>query len=168
MNQLRKFISIVLHEGVEFREVDSPLTYNRAGNVKRLALCDAGVTEPPNKHDAYFAEIQKWDRYGRTGRRLKNPRKGELIPGVADVCIAGFLDYHALGENYWYIDYLKTRGDMRGKGYASRLVDEFFNRYAKPGATIHFGKMMRKEVGHLKDKMAKKYPDVSVIGAVNF
>ena len=91
----------------------------------------------------------------------------EIIPGVSDVCVAGFLDYHAAGENYWYIDYMKTRTDMRGKGYASQLVDEFFNRHAKPGVTIHFGKMMREEVGHLKNKMAKKYPDVNVVGAVN-
>ena len=52
---------------------------------------------------------------------------------------------------------------------ASRLVDEFFNRYVTdPGVHVHFGKMMRKEIGHLKDKMAEKYPDVNVIGAVNF
>ena len=168
MNHLRKFISIVLREGVEFREVDSPLQYNRADNVKRLALCDAGVTEPPNKHDAYFAEIERWRRRSKTGRMLKKKVLDEIIPGVADICVAGFLDYHMVGDNYWYIDYLKTRGDMRGKGYASQLVDEFFNRHVKPGTTIHFGKMMRKEIGHLKDKMAKKYPDVNVVGAVNY
>jgi hypothetical protein len=48
------------------------------------------------------------------------------------------------------------------------LIDEFFERFAGPGVTIHFGKMMRKEVGYLKDKMAEKYPDTSVIGAKNF
>ena len=60
------------------------------------------------------------------------------------------------------------RGDHRGQGVASKLVDEFFSRYAKPGETIHFGKMMRQEVGHLKDKMAERYPDVTVIGAKNY
>ena len=97
MSLLRKYIREVLGEGVEFREVDSPLMYNRAGNVKRLALCDAGVTEPPDKHDTYFAEIQEWERYGSSGRRLKKARKGQIIPGVADVCISGFLDYHDRG-----------------------------------------------------------------------
>ena len=47
-------------------------------------------------------------------------------------------------------------------------MGEFFKRYAKPGGMIHFGKMMRQEVGHLKDKMEKQYPDTSVIGAKNW
>ena len=168
MNDLQRFVSAVLREGVEFREVDSPLQYSRAGNIKRLALCDSDVTEPARKHDTYFAEIERWRRRSKTGRMLKKKVLDEIIPGVADICVAGFLDYHTVGDDYWYIDYLKTRGDMRGKGYASQLVDEFFNRHAKPGVTVHFGKMMRKEVGHIKDKMAKKYPDVSVGGARNF
>ena len=63
---------------------------------------------------------------------------------------------------------MKTRGDASGQGVASKLIDEFFTRYAKPGSVIHFGKMMRKEIGHLKDKMEKQYPDVTVIGAKNF
>jgi len=164
-NLLHEYISLILREGVEFREVESPLKYGSYG-VKRLALCDAGVTEPPNKFDTYFAEIQEWERYGKTGRPLKKPRKGEIIPGVSNVCIAGFLDYHKKAENYWYIDYMKTRTDMRGKGYASQLIDEFFSRYIKSGATVNFGKMMQPEVGHLKDKMVDKYPDVNIIGNV--
>ena len=65
----------------------------------------------------------------------------------------------------WYIDYMKTRGDSKGQGVASKLMDEFFERYVDPdGGYVHFGKMMRKEIGHLKDKMAKKYPNVGVIG----
>lgn len=160
---LRECIRLILREGIEFREVESPLKYSSYG-VKRLALCDSGVVEPPSKHDYYFAEIQKWERYGSSGRRLKKPRKGEIIPGVSNVCIAGFLDYHKPSENYWYIDYMKTRTDMRGKGYASQLIDEFFSRYVKPGDTVSFGKMMKPEVGHLKDKMADKYPDIDVTG----
>mgnify|MGYP003636863348 FL=1 len=167
-NLLRKYVREVLTESVTYKELDSPLPYRRAGNVKRLALCDSSVTEPPNQHDTYFAEIQKWNRYGKTGRTLKKKRKGELIPGVSLVCIAGFLDFHSVGENMYYLDYMKTRTDMRGKGYATQLVDEFFKRYAKPGMTIHFGKMMRKEVGYLKDKMAKEHPDIEVIGSRDF
>ncbi len=108
------------------------------------------------------------ERYGASGRRLKKPRPGEIIPGVSNVCIIGFIDFHEYGKNGWYIDYMKTRGDHRGQGVASKLLDEFFSRYAKPGGLIHFGKMMRKEVGHLKDKMAEKYPDTEVIGAKNY
>ena len=169
MYEVRTFIERVLNEGVEFRELDSPLRYNKSGNVKRLALCDTSVEEPnATKRDAYFNPEQEWEYYGRSGRRLKKPRKGQMVPGVSDNCVIGFLDYHEYGENGWYIDYMKTRGDKAGQGTASRLIDEFFKRYAKPGGMIHFGKMMRKEIGHLKDKMEKQYPDVNVIGAKNF
>tara|TARA_B100000131_G_scaffold308639_1_gene338218 strand:+ start:1206 stop:1742 length:537 start_codon:yes stop_codon:yes gene_type:complete len=176
---LNEFVRSVLKETIEFRELDSPLTYSRAINVKRLALCDTSVKEPNVSstgrpvRDAYFNEYQEWDYYGRSGRRLKKPRKGQMVPGVSDACVIGFLDFHHYGKNSdgvdsWYIDYMKTRGDKGGQGTASKLIDEFFKRYAKPGGMIHFGKMMRKEIGHLKDKMEKQYPDVKVIGAVNF
>lgn len=170
MNLLREYIKEILNESVEFHELDSPLVYHRSGDVKRLAYCDSSVTEPPSGRDAYFKEYQEWEYYGRSGRRLKKPRKGQLIPGVSNVCVIGFLDYHhegktSDGKDMWYIDYMKTRGDSAGQGVASKLMDEFFSRYVEPGGMVHFGKMMRKEIGHLKDKMAKKYPDVEVIGA---
>ena len=171
---VRRYIREALNEGVEFREVDSPLSYNRGGHVKRLALCDTSISEPNPRRDFGFNDEQEWDHYGRSGRRLKKARKGRFNPGVSDVCIIGFLDYHSQGKTsdgnneYWYIDYMKTRGDKGGQGIASKLVDEFFKRYVQPGDRVHFGKMMRKEIGHLKDKMAEKYSDVSVIGAVNF
>ena len=166
---LREYIrESLLTEGIDFHELDSPLRYNKSGNVKRLAYCDSSVSEPPASRDAYFKEYQEMQTFGKSGRRLKKARKGELIPGVSNVCIIGFLDFHEYGENGWYIDYMKTRGDASGQGVASKLMDEFFARYAKPGGMIHFGKMMRKEIGHLKDKMEKQHPDVTVIGAKNF
>ena len=171
---LREYVKEILSESIEFRELDSPLRYNRASNVKRLALCDTSVQDPNQStsgrpvSDFGFNEKQEWEYYGRSGRRLKNPRKGEITPGVSDVCVIGFLDFHEYGENGWYIDYMKTRGDKMNQGIASQLMDEFFKRYAKPGGMIHFGKMMRQEIGHLKDKMEKQYPDVNVIGAVNY
>ena len=174
MSLLREFINEVLNEGVEFRELDSPLVYNRARNVKRLALCDTSVEDrhlrPDGKpqRDAYFNEYQEWEHYGVSGRRLKKPRKGPMIPGVSDACIIGFLDFHKYGDDGWYIDYMKTRGDKGGQGTASKLVDEFFKRYAEPGILIHFGKMMNPKIGHLKDKMDKEYPDTKVIGAKNY
>ena len=174
MKLLREYIRELLTESVTFHELDSPLVYGRSRNVKRLAYCDASVTEPPEGHDTYFTEYQRMERYGSSGRRLKKPRKGELIPGVSNVCIIGFLDYHDYGKTsdgkqMWYIDYMKTRGDSTGRGVASKLIDEFFERYVDPdGGYVHFGKMMRKEIGHLKDKMAEKYPNVTVIGARNY
>ncbi len=174
MKLLREYIRELLGEGVEFRELDSPLSYYRSSNVKRLALCDTSVDEPASRGDIYFSEYQEMEYVGRSGRRLKKPRKGQLIPGASDVCIIGFLDYHQQGTTrdgkpMWYLDYIKTRGGHGGQKVASRLVDEFFNRYVTdPGVHVHFGKMMRKEIGHLKDKMAKKYPDNIVIGARNY
>jgi len=176
MNPLREYVRILLNEGTEFREVDSPLKYNRAGNVKRLALCDSSVTDPPGQHDNYFAEIEKWRKHtkGRARKLLKKPVLDEIIPGVSDNCIIGFLDYHPQGTTndgkpMWYIDYMKTRDEFGGQKVASRLVDEFFRRYAfEPGSYVHFGKMMHPSIGHLKNKMAEKYPENTVIGARNY
>ena len=168
MKLLREYIRTLLSEVYEFRDLDSPLKYARASNVTRIALCDTSETEPAGKRDSYFTPQQEWEYYGRSGSSLKKPRKGDITPGVSDLCIVGFLDYHTKAKSYYYIDYLKTREDRRGRKFASMLIDEFFERFAGPGVTVHFGKMMRKEVGYLKDKMAEKYPDTSVIGAVNF
>ena len=164
----------MLAEGVEFHELDSPLKYSRAGNVRRLAYCDTSVTEPIGTRDAYFKEWENWRRYSKSGKRLKKPVLDEIVPGVSDVCVIGFLDYHKQGETrdgkiMWYIDYMKTRGDSSGQGVASKLVDEFFQRYVDPdGGHVHFGKMMQPQIGHLKDKMTEKYPGATVIGAKNF
>ena len=179
MNLLREYMQETLREGIEFRTLDSPLKYARAGNVKRIALCDTSVEEPnirPDgkpQRDAYFNEYQEMEHYGASGRRLKKPRKGKLVPGVSDACVIGFLDYHQQAKNsdgstYWYIDYMKTRGDKGGQGTASQLVDQFYETVAQPGDNVSFGKMMRKEIGHLKDKMVDKYPEIDTIGAVNF
>ena len=72
-----------------------------------------------------------------------------------------FLDYHQYtknsdGSTYWYIDYMKTRTDSQGRGVASKLMDQFYETVAQPGDNVHFGKMMREEIGHLKDKMKDK------------
>ena len=105
MRVIREYIREILHEGVEFREVESPLEYARARNVKRIALCDTSVKEPnmgptgKPQRDAYFNEYQETERYGASGRRLKKPRKGKLVPGVSDDCVIGFLDYHSQGKS---------------------------------------------------------------------
>ena len=167
---LREYVRELITEDVSFLELDSPLTYARSSNVKRLAYCDSSVTEPPKRWDPYFREYQEIEYFGKRGRKLKKPRKGKIVPGVSDVCIIGFLDYHADGKTsdgkqIWYIDYIKTRSDARYKGVASKLVDEFFSRYVDPdGGYVQFGKMMRQEIGHLQKKMEKKYPNAHVTG----
>ena len=162
MSLLRKYVRELLSEGIEFRTLDSPLTYSRASNVKRIAYCDSGVTELPGKHDTYFDEIEKWRKRTSRGKLLKKPKLEEIIPGVSDACIIGFLDYHLQREtldgknSMWYIDYMKNRSDSRGQGTASKLIEYFYENVASPGDHVHFGKMMRQEIGHLKDKMEKQ------------
>ena len=170
---MRSYIKELLIEGVEFRQVDSPLEYGRSSNVKRIALCDSSVTEPAGKNDSYFTEIERWRKFTKGGRRLKKPKLDEIIPGVSDVCIIGFLDYHEearleSGTTFWYIDYMKTRGDMRGQGSATQLVEKFYETIPHPGDYVNFGKMMQPQVGHLKDKMAEQYPEIKTKGAKYF
>lgn len=155
-------------DGIEFRDSASPLTYRRSADVQRLAICDLEVRDPPGRGDTYFAEIGRWRKRARSGRLLKRPVLEEIIPGVDDNCIVGFLDYTRRGPGYWYLDYMATRQDQRGKGYARRLVEEFFARRAEPGATIHWGKMMQPHVGHLRAAMMEQHPEVSQPGAVMF
>ena len=161
MNLLREYIrESLLVEAVEFREIDSPLKYS-ASNVKRLAYCDSAVTEPPEHQDAYFKEWEKM----REGEK-------EIIPGVSDVCIIGFLDYHSIGKTHdgkgtvWYIDYMKTRTDSRGKGVASELLEQLYETVAQPGDDVNFGKMMEPQIGHLMKKMKEKYPEIYTTGKV--
>ena len=173
MKYLRQYIKKLLVETVEFRTLESPLSYNRSGSVKRIAYCDSSVTEPPSQRDQYFKEWERWRRRTKTGRKLKKPQLEEIVPGVSDVCVIGFLDYHqhykkSDGSTSWYIDYMKTRTDSQGAGVASKLIDEFYQTVPQPGDDVSFGKMMREEIGHLKDKMAEKYPEISTIGAVYY
>ena len=166
---LRKFVQCTLNESITFEEVESPLKYS--SEARRLTLCDSSVTNQPNKRDTYFAEIEKWRKYskGRTRKPLKKPVLDEIIPGVRDICIIGFLDFRQWGKTskgkpYWHIDYMKVRSDKRGERISSQLIEEFFERYVEPGSVVDFGKMMQKQVGHLKRKMEKKHPEVEVIG----
>lgn len=156
--------------GLVFKEVgDSPLTYKRAAGVKRIVLCNTKVTDPPGPHDTYFARKEVWRKFSKRGyKRLKKPVLDEIIPGVDENCIVAFLDYHQVGSNYYYVDYMKTRRGMERKGYATALADYFYKKFGRAHSTIHWGKMMRVEVGHIMEKMKKKYPKVDTIGAVNW
>ena len=131
------------------------------------------ITEPADKNDFYFAEIERWRKHTKGGRRLKKPVLDEIIPGVSDVCIIGFLDYHQVaklegGTTFWYIDYMKTRGDMRGRGLATQLIEKFYETVPQPSDYVDFGQMMQPQVGHLKNKMAEKYPEIKTKGAKYF
>ena len=98
--------------GVKVVESKSPLDYRTGGTVRRIALKDPSATS----HDdggSYFKE------------------KGLL----------GFIDYETYGGNSVYIHYTGVRGDQRGKGYARKLVDTLYQKFA--GADlVHWGKIM--------------------------
>ena len=79
-------------ENVTFLYHDSPLEYARSANVKRIALCDSSVSDAPIQGDIYFAEKEQYRRTSKSGKRLKKPILEEIIPGVDDNCIIGFLD----------------------------------------------------------------------------
>lgn len=154
--------------GIGFKAVgNSPLSYSRASSVKRIVLCDKSVTDPPGKHDTYFAHIERWRRVSKRGGLLKKPVLDEVIPGTEDNCVIAFLDYHKMADNYYYIDYVKTRDGFGGKGNAGKLIDHFYRTHPR-ATTIHWGKMMRKEIGALKDKMSKRYPKVDSVGGVYY
>ena len=165
LTEWRKF----LKEGQEFVEEKSPLRYDRASNVKRLALRDDSI-EPPYSQDFGFADQYTY-RNPRTGRMTKT--KHLEAPGAGDDII-GFLDYHDLGETsdgnaYLYIDYMKTRREHKQKGVATKLLDEFIKRFApNPGSIINFGKIQNADMFSLFEKTKEKYPDHQFLGAKNF
>ena len=177
MKHLREYIRQTLNENVEFRLVDSPLKYNRSSKVKRIAYCDTSVTEPEEGGSRYFKEKEVWRKYskGRSRKKLKKPVLDEIIPGVSDVCIVGFLDYHkdwdasegwlSYPHNGWYIDYINTRGDLRDQKIARKLIEYFYENIVSEGDAVDWGKMMHPAIGHLKNEMVEKYPDVKTRGS---
>lgn len=118
----------------------SPLKYRNGGRVLRLLLTDTSAPPRPPGKDSYF---------------------GDLDPHAV-----AFLDFHALGQDGWYIDYMNTRRDVRGQKHARMLVEAFYERYVKPGQEVNWGQMMEASVGTLWKSMKAKYPEVSSYGKV--
>lgn len=152
LREVRKLVKAILKEEILFDELQSPLTYQRSSNIKRLSLID---TESPEfkKHDTHFAVLKRFTYTGDTGRRLKNPRE-VVTPGSAPGTIA-FLDYHIPSENFIYIDYMKTRNDMRGQGHATKLIDELVNIHGKD-AYYDFGRIINSSAGALQKRLEAK------------
>jgi len=165
LTEWRKF----LKEGQEFVEEKSPLSYDRASNIQRLALRDDSI-EPPYRGDFGFADQYSY-RNPRTGRMGK--KRHMEAPGAGDD-IVGFLDYHSKGETsegkpFLYIDYMKTRREHKQQGVATKLLDEFIKRFApEPGSVIHFGKIQNSDMFSLYEKTKEKYPEHQIMGAKNF
>jgi len=157
-----------LKESQEFVEMDSPLFYNRASNVKRLALRDPSI-EPPYRGDFGFADQYTY-RNPRTGRMTK--KRHLEAPGAGDD-IVGFLDFHDMGEtstgkSYFYIDYMKTRREHKEQGIATRLLEEFIRRYAPEPSIINFGKIQNPGMYSIYEKIKEKYPEHNISGGKNF
>ena len=157
-----------LKEGQEFVEEKSPLRYDRASNVKRLALRDDSI-EPPYRGDFGFADQYTY-RNPRTGRMTK--KRHLEAPGAGDDII-GFLDFHDMGEtstgkSYFYIDYMKTRREHKEQGIATRLIEEFIRRYAPEPSIINFGKIQNPGMYSIYEKIKEKYPEHNISGGKNF
>ena len=157
-----------LKESQEFVEERSPLRYDRASNIQRLALRDDSI-EPPYRGDFGFADQYTY-RNPRTGRMGK--KRHLEAPGAGDD-IVGFLDFHDMGEtstgkSYFYIDYMKTRREHKEQGIATKLLDEFIRRYASEPSIINFGKIQNPGMYSIYEKIKEKYPEHNISGGKNF
>jgi len=145
----------------------SPLDYRESSALHpdRLAIVNSAAGEHP-KGDAYFAETsRKVFRNPDTGRRLKNPRT-IVTPGAEPGTVA-FVDYTRPTPDSVYVNYMKTRSDRRGEGLGTALAENLIARH--PDAKIiHFGKMMHPAMGHIKEEMARRYPDRTILGHVRY
>ena len=124
-----------VHAGVTFVESKSPLDYHGV-SPRRIALCDSSVTEP--SEDAHFKDL--------------------------DPCVVAFLDFSPYGGDSIFIHYMNTRREHQRKGYARKLVNEFYRRHAdkvtEPLGMMNWGKLMADGAEKLYREMAKKHPDV--------
>jgi len=166
--RIRSLAENVLTERAEVIDAGkSPLKYHGYANKKRFIVVDKEASDAePRTH--YYKDREIWRRYTKNRRRrLKKPKLEEVIPGAPPHTVA-FLDYSSYGEDGIFLDYLHVRDDMRGQGHARMLVQAIIDK--NPNLELlHFGKMMREEIGHLKDSFAKKYEGkIDVIGGVYY
>ncbi len=100
----------------------SPLQYNHGARVHRLALVlpEAG---PPAPSDTYFAPTE-----------AKTTRGKQKLPG-ADEGVIAFIDWHEAPPGWELdtviIDFMKTRRDQSNRGYATKLMREFYRLHRK-------------------------------------
>lgn len=148
---IQTFIRQIL-EDLEIKDAGwSPLSYN--WRARRLSIIDHDFGDPL-KSDMYFSKQEHWRKRSSSGRLLKKPVLDETIPGAEPGTIA-FLDYHGDNE-ILYLDYLKVRQDLRGKGYARKLIEELIRM--NPDITVlQFGRMMQPQIGHLMQDLKIKH-----------
>lgn len=145
---------------LKIMEYPSPLKYDAASGVQRIALVDPSVGDP-KKFDTYFAGKQR--TLSKTTRKpLKKPVQ-EIEP--AGDGVVAFLDWTFWGgEDGVYIHYINTRSDHRGKRHAQRLLDHLYEKH-KGVTIIHWGKVMNAVAWMLlqqyQDLEAEGYPRTS-------
>ena len=88
---------------------------------------------PAPEGDHYFDATERVERYGKSGRRLKRPRRVP-VPG-APPDVVGIVDFTRSG-NRWTIHFLKTREDRRQTGVAGALIDELYRQAEAAGVLL--------------------------------
>ena len=166
---IREIVENVLSESAELVDVgQSPLEYHGyVGGKNRLALIDMDAT-PSRPNHMFFTDYTRMRKYSKRGGRLKKPVVDEFVKGGPPGMVA-FQDWSYYGDKTGiYLDYLYVRGDLRGRGYARKLIQGIIDMHPNL-KLLHFGKMMQPSIGHLKDWFAKKYDgQIEIIGVRNY
>jgi len=74
------------------------------------------------------------------------------VPGVV-----AFLDY-SIWSGEVYIHYMFTRDDYRGRGHAGALIEWIYDKAAREGLTVDWGKIMSDEAQHMFDRWRTQVP----------
>ena len=117
----------------------SPLDYSSVWGgaaPDRFALCDRGVTAG-DASDHYLGEDEP--------------------------CIVAFVDFSRWGGHSIYIHYIYVRGDLRGEGYATALIEAFYDHFLDEvgeDGSMDWGRMMDDGVVAIYERMRDAHPDV--------
>jgi len=167
--RVREIVESVLSEAAELVDVGmTPLEYHGyAGTKHRLALIDKTAPESKPNH-MFYTDYTRMRKFSRRGKRLKKPVVDEFVKGGPPHMVA-FQDWEYYGgEGAIYLNYVHVRHDMRGRGYARKLIQGLIDMHPDL-ELLHFGKMMQPEIGHIMRALKKKYKgQIEIIGAVNY
>lgn len=145
---------------LETRTVNSPLEY-ATSDVRRFTLFSRDLVDVPfEENDTYFRETKTTQRTGRAGRPLKKPRV-HVIPGAPPGTVA-FLDWHPMGSDAIYIDYMRVRRELRGEGLGRRLVANFYESVVQPSRAryMDWGKVMNEAAWKVYEEAQRRYPNI--------
>lgn len=136
---------IALHEGSGYHpdaDVDK-------ANAKREEAYQRWRAEPENKgrkRPERYREDRSWVPAGFVYFTEENATPGTVA----------FIDLEVSGDAV-RIAYAAVRPDHRGKGLARKLIEEVYARH--PKATIHWGKIMQPQMGHLYEQFKASHPE---------